>query len=141
MSSEVPRRPNDRHPIERSISVAGPDSDKVAWPQGITAVTLFVEDLEATKTFYREAFGLPVSYEDDASAVFTFGETMINLLKVEAARALIEPAEVGGRDAGSRFQFTIPVGDELLNGPMDRPWGIRTASFRDPGGHIWEIAG
>ena len=28
----------------------------------------------------------------------------------------------------------------LLNGPMDRPWGIRTASFRDPGGHIWEIA-
>ncbi len=31
-------------------------------------------------------------------------------------------------------------GVELLNGPMDRPWGIRTASFRDPGGHIWEIA-
>ena len=25
-------------------------------------------------------------------------------------------------------------------GPVDRPWGIRTASFRDPGGHIWEIA-
>jgi hypothetical protein len=29
---------------------------------------------------------------------------------------------------------------ELLNGPIDRPWGIRTASFRAPGGHIWEIA-
>jgi len=28
----------------------------------------------------------------------------------------------------------------LLNGPLDRPWGARTASFRDPGGHIWEIA-
>jgi lactoylglutathione lyase len=23
---------------------------------------------------------------------------------------------------------------------MDRPWGIRTASFRDPTGNIWEIA-
>ena len=57
------------------------------------------------------------------------------------------------RDAGSRFQFTITVEDvdatcaelasrgvELLNGPIDRPWGIRTATFRDPGGHIWEIA-
>jgi catechol 2,3-dioxygenase-like lactoylglutathione lyase family enzyme len=133
--------------------VAGHDSDIGAWPRGIAAVTLFVEDLDAAKRFYREAFGLPVSYEDDNSAVFTFGETMINLLKVEAARELIEPAEVGGRDAGSRFQFTIPVDDvdamcselaargvELLNGPMDRPWGIRTASFRDPGGHIWEIA-
>ncbi len=31
-------------------------------------------------------------------------------------------------------------GVELLNGPMDRPWGPRTASFREPDGHIWEIA-
>jgi uncharacterized glyoxalase superfamily protein PhnB len=23
---------------------------------------------------------------------------------------------------------------------MDRAWGQRTASFTDPGGHIWEIA-
>ena len=28
----------------------------------------------------------------------------------------------------------------LVNGPMDREWGIRRASFLDPGGHIWEIA-
>ncbi len=28
----------------------------------------------------------------------------------------------------------------LLNGPVDRPWGMRTASFTDPGGHIWELA-
>jgi lactoylglutathione lyase len=27
-----------------------------------------------------------------------------------------------------------------LNGPMDRAWGVRTASFTDPGGHIWEFA-
>jgi catechol 2,3-dioxygenase-like lactoylglutathione lyase family enzyme len=31
-------------------------------------------------------------------------------------------------------------GVQLLNGPLDRPWGVPTASFRDPGGHIWEIA-
>jgi uncharacterized glyoxalase superfamily protein PhnB len=31
-------------------------------------------------------------------------------------------------------------GVKLLNGPMDRPWGIRTASFTDPAGNIWEIA-
>jgi hypothetical protein len=31
-------------------------------------------------------------------------------------------------------------GGKLLNGPMDRPWGIRTAAFQDPGRHIWEIA-
>jgi len=124
-----------------------------AWPGPISAITLFVEDLEVTKKFYREVFGLPIHYEDEASAVFNFGNTLINLLIATEARGLIEPAAVAGPDAGSRFQFTITVDDvdamcaeltargaELLNGPMDRPWGIRTASFKDPAGHIWEIA-
>jgi catechol 2,3-dioxygenase-like lactoylglutathione lyase family enzyme len=124
-----------------------------SWPGEITAITLFVEDLATTKRFYQEVFGLPVAFEDDDSAVFTFGNTMINLLRTTAARELIEPAVVATRDAGARLQLTITVDDvdalcaelsrrgvELLNGPMDRPWGIRTASFRDPAGHIWEIA-
>jgi catechol 2,3-dioxygenase-like lactoylglutathione lyase family enzyme len=124
-----------------------------SWPKGIGAITLFVEDLAATKRFYQDVFGLPVKFEDDDSAVFDFGNTLINLLRAAAAGGLIAPAVVGGPDAGSRFQFTIDVDDvdamceelrrrgvELLNGPIDRPWGIRTATFRDPGGHIWEIA-
>jgi catechol 2,3-dioxygenase-like lactoylglutathione lyase family enzyme len=124
-----------------------------SWPSGIGAITLFVEDLEAAKQFYGEVFGLPVMYEDENSAVFKFENTLINLLKTTAAVELIEPAPVASRDAGARAQFTIEVenvdamcaelakrGVELLNGPMDRPWGIRTASFKDPAGHIWEIA-
>jgi catechol 2,3-dioxygenase-like lactoylglutathione lyase family enzyme len=124
-----------------------------SWPVGISAITLFVEDLDATKTFYQEVFGLPIHYEDDDSTVFDFGNTLINLLKSTAARELIDPAMVADRETGHRIQFTIDVEDvdemcaelakrgvELLNGPMDRPWGIRTASFRDPAGHIWEIA-
>jgi len=123
------------------------------WPKGIGAITLFVEDLAAARQFYRDAFGLPVAFEDDDSAVFDFGNTIINLLRTTAAPELIEPAAVASREAGSRFQFTIQVDDvdamcaelatrgvELLNGPVDRPWGVRTASFSDPGGHIWEIA-
>jgi catechol 2,3-dioxygenase-like lactoylglutathione lyase family enzyme len=124
-----------------------------SWPKGISAITLFVEDLPAAKQFYRDVFGLPVHYEDDDSAVFDFGNTLINLLKTTAAQELVEPAPVADREAGSRVQLTIDVDDvdamcaeltrrgvELLNGPIDRPWGIRTATFRDPGGHIWEIA-
>ncbi len=123
------------------------------WPKGIAAITLFVEDLQAAKQFYLGVFGLPVVFEDDNSAVFKFGDTLINLLRITEAEELIEPATVASREAGSRFVFTIAVDDvdamcaeltargvELLNGPMDRPWGIRTASFIDPGGYIWEIA-
>jgi catechol 2,3-dioxygenase-like lactoylglutathione lyase family enzyme len=124
-----------------------------SWPGDIAALTLFVEDLDAAKQFYRAVFGLPVKFEDADSAVFDFGGTIINLLKDSAAHELVEPAAVAGREAGSRFQLTLHVDDvdatsaeletrgvELLNGPMDRPWGVRTASFCDPGGHIWEIA-
>ena len=124
-----------------------------SWPKGISAITLFVEDLAATRAFYLEVFGLAVHFEDEASVVFNFGNTLINLLTVGEAPALIGPAPVAPPEAGSRFQFTIDVADvdatcaelarrgvELLNGPMDRPWGIRTACFRDPAGHIWEIA-
>ena len=124
-----------------------------SWPGKIGAITLFVEDLPATKRFYQEVFGLPVHFEDDVSAVFDFGGTLVNLLQATEAPELIEPAAVAPADVGSRFQFTLNVDDvdatcaeltargvELLNGPIDRPWGIRTASFRDPAGHIWEIA-
>jgi uncharacterized glyoxalase superfamily protein PhnB len=51
------------------------------------------------------------------------------------------------------MQFTIEVDDvdsvtaglaehgvSLLNGPVNRPWGLRTAAFTDPAGHVWEIA-
>lgn len=124
-----------------------------AWPQGIFAITLFAEDLSATKQFYREVFGLPLAFEDENSAVFNFGNTLINLLATSAAPELIAPAPIAPPDAGARLQLTIQVPDvdalcaqlvaagvALLNGPLDRPWGLRTATFRDPGGHIWEIA-
>lgn len=124
-----------------------------SWVKGIDAITLFVEDLPAARQFYQDVFDLPVIFEDPNSAVFQFGETVINLLDIRQAPELIEPGVVAPREAGSRMVLTLPVDDidakcaelakrgvELLNGPMDRPWGIRTASFRDPGGHIWEIA-
>jgi lactoylglutathione lyase len=121
--------------------------------QSVGAITLFVEDPRRSQSFYEEVFDLPVIWEDEDSAVFQFENTIVNLLKIPAARDLIEPASVASREAGSRFQLTIWVDDtdavseelakrgvEPLNGPMNREWGMRTASFTDPDGHIWEIA-
>jgi lactoylglutathione lyase len=72
---------------------------------------------------------------------------------IGAITLFVEDLAAASRTVGSRLQLTIEVDDvdamcadvasrgvELLNGPMDRPWGVRTASFSDPGGHIWEIA-
>jgi lactoylglutathione lyase len=121
--------------------------------KNVGAITMFIEDVQRSKSFYEQVFDAEAVYEDESAVAFHFENMTVNLLKTDAAPELIEPATVGERDAGSRFQLTIGVDDvdaacselaakgvELLNGPMDREWGVRTASFTDPDGHIWEVA-
>lgn len=124
-----------------------------AWIRGISAITLFVDDLAATRRFYQEVLGVSLVYEDAQSAAFDVGTTVVNLLESTQAAGLIGPAPVAAQVAGSRMQLTVTVEDvdavcemlaahgvSLINGPMDRPWGIRTACFADPAGHVWEVA-
>ena len=119
----------------------------------LEVITLFVEDVQACKAFYGDVLGLEVVYEDPDSAVVKLRNLMINLLTAANAPTLVEPIAVGAPQAGSRALFTIRVenvddaaaelerhGVSLLNGPIDRPWGRRTAAFTDPAGNTWEIA-
>lgn len=121
--------------------------------KSVFAITLFVADPQRSKTFYESVFNAPVVYEDKDSVAFKFDNMMVNLLAIPAAPELIEPGKVANPESGSRFQLTVWVDDadavcaqleakgvSLLNGPMNRAWGMRTACFADPDGHIWEIA-
>ena len=62
----------------------------MGWTSGIDAITLFVNDLDASKAFYRSVFDLPVMFEDEASAVFNFESSVVNLLKRSEAPELID---------------------------------------------------
>jgi lactoylglutathione lyase len=139
---------SDRLPNERKGGAVMSES-----LQSVGAITLFVEDPQRSKSFYQDVFAVPLIFEDEASAAFSFENMVVNLLKIPAAHDLIEPGAVASPEAGSRFQLTIWVDDadavcadlarrgvELLNGPVNREWGMRTASFTDPDGHIWELA-
>jgi lactoylglutathione lyase len=121
--------------------------------QDVSAISLFVEDLETAKSFYRDVFGVQVVFEDETSVCVKFDRLFVNLLLLSAAQELVEPGVVAGPDAGSRFQLSIWVDDvdavcaelerrgvKLLTGPIDREWGMRTATFTDPAGHSWEVA-
>ncbi len=121
-------------------------------PNAITTITLFTEDLTATKAFYLAAFDLPVHYEDEDSCVFDFGNTLVNLLKIENGPEVVAPAVLGSA-LTTRSLITITVDDvdasvealtkkgiRVINGPVDRPWGVRTAAFQDPAGNVWELA-
>lgn len=121
--------------------------------QHISAVSLFVEDLQAAKAFYQAVFGVRVVFEDPNSVAVGFDNLILNLLRIDSARELVRPGRVAAADAGSRFQLSIWVPDvdavcrelqqrgvALLAGPVDKPWGMRCASFVDPAGHSWEVA-
>ena len=71
-------------------------------------VTLFVEDLTSSRPF-QSGLRPPVHFEDQDSAVFKSGDTLINLLRDTEARELIASAPLAGRTAGARSQLTLQV--------------------------------
>ncbi len=122
-------------------------------PPKLDALTLFVADPVRSKAFYGRLFGIEPIYEDENAVAFSFGELALNLLRFEAAPELIEPAPVAEPGGAAQSMTTVAVEDvdatatalvelgvTILNGPIDRPWGIRTVAFLDPDGHAWEVA-
>jgi lactoylglutathione lyase len=119
----------------------------------VGAITLFVDDPQRSKEYYERVFGATTIYEDEDAAAFGFENMVVNTLRRQEADELIAPAVVAGAGAPAAFQLTVGVDDtdavcaeladrgvHFLNGPVDRPWGMRTAAFADPDGHVWEIA-
>ena len=119
----------------------------------VGAITLFIESVARSKEFYARAFDVEPIYEDEDAVAFRFENVTVNLLRRPAAHELVEPASVASPGGGPSLLLTLDAGDadaacrvlaergvELLNGPMDRPWGVRTAAFADPDGHVWEVA-
>jgi lactoylglutathione lyase len=124
-----------------------------SWRKDIGAITLFVEDTERAKSFYQKVFELEPGFEEDTDVMFRLENTLLFLTKSSEAPRMIAPAVAGSPGNGPRHVFAIIVEDvdavcaelaqkgvALLNGPADRPWGMRTANFQDPDGYVWEIA-
>jgi catechol 2,3-dioxygenase-like lactoylglutathione lyase family enzyme len=114
-------------------------------------MTLHVPDLGEARKFYADVFGLDAQPLDDDTAMLKFEGVFVFLHQSPAAA---HPAplilEEGRKGVG---QFAVIVDDvdavcaeiagrgvQPLTGPADRDWGMRTATFADPAGHIWEIA-
>lgn len=119
----------------------------------VFAITLFTDDLVEATRFYRSVFEMPIVNEDATSTAFAFPNIVVNLVAAGDAPELIAPAPVGGPDTPARMMLTLQVDDvdatcdrlrergvDFLNGPMNRPWGPRTATFADPSGHCWELS-
>jgi len=121
------------------------------WEKRIGAINLVVGDLERSKAFYRDVFGLHLQHEDEDTVMFRFQDTYV-FLQRGAAHDDGPSGDVLTLAQKGVGQFVIFVEDvdavrgeldqhqvAVLSGPADRDWGMRTLPFADPGGYPWEI--
>jgi lactoylglutathione lyase len=119
----------------------------------VTAVVLFVDDLERCMAFYRDALGIPVTGGDDASYYFRIEDQDFVLLKASAAVNMVSedavsPQNKGGHrvllcvgveDVDAVYKAFTERGVVFIKPPTSQPWGRRTAYFADPEGNLWEL--
>jgi catechol 2,3-dioxygenase-like lactoylglutathione lyase family enzyme len=120
-----------------------------------------VNDVDESLAFYRDALGLEVR-NDVASGGFRWvtlgagdaGSTEIVLSTPHAGRsradgdALQELLTKGvlanivfrSDDVDAAFETARAFGAEVLQEPIDQPWGPRDCAFRDPSGNMVRIS-
>jgi catechol 2,3-dioxygenase-like lactoylglutathione lyase family enzyme len=122
------------------------------WKKQLFALNLPVGDLEQSKNFYQEVFGLLPLDEEEDLALFRLEDKFFALRREPAhptvpADALLSLARQGVGQFSIVVDDVDAVGAELeskgvtlISAPADRPWGMRTLAFADPGGYTWSIA-
>lgn len=117
-------------------------------------IVLFVDDFESTMEFYAKKVGLPVRLRADGYAEFAVEGAKFALLSRARVGELLGEKPMGKAVPGpDKSAVTILVEDvdrvvtelssrgvSFLDTPKDRPWGQRSVYFRDPEGHLVEIA-
>ena len=120
----------------------------------ISMITLGVKDLTISVRFYKEGLGFPQMESPPEVAFFTLNGTWLGLYNREA---LAKDATV--KSDGSGFNsFTlshnveteeevdtiikkvIEAGASIVKEPQKASWGGYSGYFKDPDGHLWEVA-
>lgn len=117
-------------------------------------ITLGVDDLARAVDFYQNGLGFPRRGEGDEVAFFELNGTWLSLY---GRRALAEDAQVDPACSGFN-SFTlahnvpseeevdqvideaVKAGAELVKPAQKAFWGGYSGYFKDPDGHLWEVA-
>ncbi|MGD2137125.1 MAG: VOC family protein [Gammaproteobacteria bacterium] len=120
----------------------------------ISMITLGVEDLERSVRFYRDGLGFPQMESPPEVAFFTLNGSWLGLY---GRVALAADAAVSAKGSGfDRFALAhnvtseaavdrvieqaLAAGATLTKPAQKASWGGYSGYFRDPDGHLWEVA-
>ncbi len=132
------------------------DSERTTPPDiRLGYVIRYVADLRRSVEFYRDLLGLEVEYEAEGYVAFRVEGPVIfalfarervpELIGVEESHPSPKDRHEGEiafvtNDVDALHAQLLDNGVESLCQPTDRPWGERTAYFKDPDGYLIEIA-
>lgn len=120
----------------------------------ISMITLGVEDLARSVKFYEQGLGFPKMESPPEVAFFTLNGCWLGLYGREA---LAEDAMVDAQGSGFRgvtlahnvsseaevdavIQQALAAGAILAKPAQKVSWGGYSGYFKDPDGHLWEVA-
>lgn len=120
----------------------------------ISMVTLGVRDLARSARFYGEGLGFPRMETPPSIAIFTLGGTWLGLYGRDAlAEDAAVPADGTGFDGFALahnveseaevdrvVEQALAAGATLAKRPQKVFWGGYSGYFKDPDGHLWEVA-
>ena len=120
----------------------------------ISMITLGVQDLTKAITFYEQGLGFPKMESPPEVAFFTLNGTWLGLYSREALADDATVSAEGGGFGGFTLAHNVnsePEVDRLLEeavaagATLVKPgqkvfWGGYSGYFKDPDGHLWEVA-
>lgn len=117
-------------------------------------ITLGVSDLQKSIEFYEKGLGFPKMESPPEVAFFTLNGTWLGLYKKESlAQDATVSAEGNGfnsftlshnleseKEVDKAFNEALSAGATKVKQPQKVFWGGYSGYFKDPDGHLWEIA-
>lgn len=107
-------------------------------------LTLWTVHFDQTKALYKETLGLPVNQENDNFIMFdTKGSRLAFHRLAKASPLARSTAEIHleVNDVDEVYSSLRAKGVKFDDPPANRPWGTRSAGFKDPEGYMVEIVG
>lgn len=110
----------------------------------LSYVTLWAVHFDEVKRLYRDILNLPIIQENENFIMFRTTGSRLAFHRLTKARPIDRETielHLETTDVDQVYTTLRSRGVKFDEPPMNRPWGNRSAGFRDPEGYTVEIVG
>ncbi|MGC0363923.1 putative glyoxalase superfamily protein PhnB [Rhodococcus sp. 27YEA15] len=116
-----------------------------------TALSLNVDDVDASARFAKIHFGFTESMSDDGFVSLAHPDIDVNVVFLRVGLGTFKPESIAGSagqglliafvvdDLDAEFARISAAGATVVTEPETEPWGERYCQFSDPNGIVWQL--